>query len=67
MPILQIMLIVVLIGLGLWAINTYVPMANPLKTILNVFVVICVCLWLLGIVFPGWYLGLSTYRVGGHR
>jgi hypothetical protein len=49
MPLINIIIILVVIGAGLWAINKYIPMAPPIKTILNVVVVIVVCLWLLRI------------------
>ena len=42
---LLIMLIVV--GVLLWAVNTFIPMAGPIRTILNAVVVICVLLYVL--------------------
>ena len=38
-----------LIGTGvfLWLINTYIPMANSIKAILNVVVVVAACVWVL--------------------
>ena len=47
MPLINIIIILVVIGVALWAINSYIPMAAPIKTILNVVVVIVVCIWLL--------------------
>jgi hypothetical protein len=47
MPLINIIIILVVVGAALWAINKYIPMAAPIKTILNVVVVIIVCLWLL--------------------
>lgn len=47
MPLINIIIVLVVIGAVLWAINKYIPMAAPIKTILNVVVVIVVCLWLL--------------------
>jgi hypothetical protein len=47
MPLINIVIILVVVGVALWAINNYIPMAAPIKTILNVVVVIVVCLWLL--------------------
>ena len=47
MPLINIIIILVVVGVVLWAINTYIPMAAPIKTILNLVVVIVVCLWLL--------------------
>ena len=47
MPLLNIIAVVVVTGVGLWAINRFIPMARPVKTILNVVVVAVLCLWLL--------------------
>jgi hypothetical protein len=47
MPLINIIVVLVVIGAALWAINKYIPMAEPIKKILNVVVVIIVCLWLL--------------------
>ena len=47
MPILTILLVLVLIGLLLWAVNTYVPMDGKIKQIFNIVVVIGVIIWLL--------------------
>jgi hypothetical protein len=47
MSLLYIVVVLVVVGFLLWLINTYVPMASPIKTILNVVVVIAVVLWLL--------------------
>jgi hypothetical protein len=47
MPLLQIVIVLIVVGVLLWLVNTYIPMAGSIKTILNVVVVICVILWLL--------------------
>ena len=47
MPLITVVIILVIVGVALWAINTYIPMAKPVKTILNVVVVVVLCLWLL--------------------
>ena len=47
MPLINIIVILVVIGVGLWAVNSFIPMAKPIKTILNAVVVVFVCLWLL--------------------
>jgi hypothetical protein len=39
----------VIIGVALYLINAYVPMAAPIKTILNVVVVVATCLWLISV------------------
>ena len=47
MPLITIIIVLVVVGAALGAINTYIPMAKPIKTILNIVVVVIVCLWLL--------------------
>ena len=47
MPLINVVIVLVVVGVALWAINKFIPMAAPIKTILNVVVVIVVCLWLL--------------------
>lgn len=48
MNIIGVLVVLIMIGVGLYLINTYIPMAAPIKTILNVVVVV-VCLWLLNL------------------
>lgn len=52
---LSLVLTLVVIGVILWAINTYVPMDGKIKNILNGVVVVAVILWLLSVfgVFGG--------------
>lgn len=47
MPLINLIIFLVIVGVGLYLINTYVPMAPPIKTILNVVVILVVCIWLL--------------------
>lgn len=47
MPILTILLALVVVGVILWLINSYIPMDGKIKRILNIVVVIIVVLWLL--------------------
>ena len=47
MSIITIIVVLVVIGLVLYLIETYVPMAQPIKTVLRVVVVLALCLWLL--------------------
>jgi hypothetical protein len=47
MPLLTIVLTLVVVGVLLWLVNTYVPMDGKIKKILNAVVVICVVVWLL--------------------
>ena len=47
MSLVYIVLVLIVIGVILWLINTYVPMASSIKTILNLVVVVFVIFWLL--------------------
>lgn len=47
MSLVNLVITLVVVGVGLWAINTYVPMDRKIRQILNVAVVIVVVLWLL--------------------
>lgn len=44
---IHIIITLIVIGILLWLVNTYIPMDGKIKQILNVVVVICVVLWLL--------------------
>jgi len=63
MSLISLVFVLVVIGVGLWLINAYVPMDAKIKKILNIVVVICVVLWLLyafGVLGQG---SLSDIRV----
>jgi len=47
MPLLTILLVLIVVGVILWLINSYIPMDGKIKNILNVVVVILVVIWLL--------------------
>jgi predicted membrane protein len=47
MSLISIILALVVAGVVLWLINTYIPMDGKIKSILNIVVVIIVILWLL--------------------
>jgi len=47
MPILTVVLVIIVVGVLLWLINSFIPMASIIKTILNVVVVIVLIVWLL--------------------
>ena len=47
MPLLQVILTLVVVGVGLWLINNFIPMEGTIKIILNAVVVIAVIIWLL--------------------
>ncbi|HTR38990.1 MAG TPA: Thivi_2564 family membrane protein [Bryobacteraceae bacterium] len=47
MPLIYVVLVLLVVGIALWLINTYVPMAGSIKAILNVVVVVAVSVWVL--------------------
>ena len=47
MPLLNIIVTLIVVGIVLGLINRYIPMAGSIKSILNAVVVICVCVWVL--------------------
>jgi hypothetical protein len=47
MPLLTVLIVLIVVGVILWLINTYIPMDRKIKNILNAVVVIVVILWLL--------------------
>jgi hypothetical protein len=62
MPLVQLIIVLVVVGVVLWLINKYIPMQSTIKTILNVVVIIAVVLWLLSAF--GILGSLSTIRIG---
>lgn len=62
MPLVQLVIALVVVGVALWLINNYIPMDATIKMILNVVVVIVVLLWLLSIF--GVLGSMSDIRVG---
>jgi hypothetical protein len=62
MSLLSIILVIVVVGVLLWAINSFVPMDSKIKSILNIVVVLLLIFWLLQAF--GLIQGLSNIRVG---
>jgi len=62
MSLISLVIVLVIVGVILYFVNTVIPMDSKIKLILNIVVVIVVCLWLLGVF--GLVGNLSTIRVG---
>ena len=63
MPLINLVISLIVVGVLLWAVNNYIPMDSKIKSILNAVVVVGVVLWLLsafGVLGP-----ISSYRIGG--
>jgi len=61
MPLISIVITLVVVGVVLWLINSFIPMASGIKTLLNVVVVICVCVWVLQVF--GLWGQITNYRL----
>ena len=57
---MNIVIVLVVVGVVLWLINNFIPMASSIKTILNVVVVVFVAVWVLQAV--GMWSRISSYR-----
>jgi hypothetical protein len=62
MPLIQVVLTLIVVGVLLWLVNRFIPMASTIKSILNAVVVIGVVVWLLNVF--GLFQSLSRIRVG---
>src|SRR4030067_1205506 len=62
MPLIHVVIVLVVVGVILWLINTYLPMDAKIKSILNIVIVIAVVLWLLRAF--GILGSLSEFRIG---
>ena len=62
MPLVQVVVVLIVVGILLWLFNRFIPMQGTIKSILNAVVVITVVLWLLNVF--GLMSYLSHIRVG---
>jgi hypothetical protein len=62
MPLINLVVILIVVGVLLWLVNRFIPMAGSIKSILNAVVVIVVVLWLLNVF--GLFHSMSRVRVG---
>ncbi len=62
MPLINIVVMLIIVGVGLYLINRYIPMASSIKNILNVVVVVAVCVWILQA--TGLWASVTGIRVG---
>ena len=62
MPLVNLVIALIVVGVALWLINRFIPMASSIKTILNVVVVVAVGIWVLKAV--GLWGYLTSYRIG---
>lgn len=62
MPLIHVVVALIVVGVLLWVINRFIPMAGSIKSILNAVVVIAVIFWLLKVF--GLLSSLSSIHMG---
>jgi hypothetical protein len=62
MTLINLVLILIVIGVLLWLLNTFIPMDKNIKKIINAVVIIAVVIWLLKIF--GLWDTISNIRIG---
>jgi len=55
MSLITVILVIIVAGVLLWLVNTYIPMDTKLRKVLNVVVMIAVIIWLIKV------FGLLSY------
>ena len=60
MPLLNILIAIIVVGVLLWIVNTFIPMDRQIRKILNLVVVIALIIWLLKV------FGLFVYLMNIH-
>ena len=61
MPLINLVIALIVVGVALWLINAFIPMASSIKTILNVVVVVAVSIWVLQAV--GMWGQITSFRL----
>jgi hypothetical protein len=62
MPLISVVVVLIVVGVLLWLVNSYIPMDGKIKNILNAVVVIAIVIWLLQVF--GLLTSLTDIRVG---
>jgi cation transporter-like permease len=62
MPLINLIVVLIVVGVLLWLVNTYIPMDGKIKNILNIVVVVVVVVWLLQVF--GVLGSLGSVRIG---
>jgi hypothetical protein len=47
MPLINVVIVLIVVGVLLWLVNSYIPMQPVIKKVINVVVIICVVWYLL--------------------
>ncbi len=62
MSLISLVVSLIVVGVLLWLVNTYIPLEATIKKIINIVVIVVVCLWVLSIF--GILPDINAIRVG---
>jgi hypothetical protein len=62
MSLISLVVVLIVVGVLLWLVNTYIPMDAMIKRIINIVVIVAVCIWLLSVF--GILPDINMIRVG---
>lgn len=62
MALINLVVVLIVIGILLYCINSFIPMDAKIKQIVNIVVIVAVLLWILSVF--GLFSSFSTVRVG---
>jgi len=57
MPLIHLIVVLIVVGVALWILNTYVPIAQPIRGIVSALIGLLALIWVLNV------FGLLAYRV----
>lgn len=63
MDLISLVIVIIVIGVVLWLVNTYIPMDPKIKNVLNIVVIVALVIWILGIFLGGWS-GIEHIHIG---
>jgi len=61
---LEVLAVIVVVGLFLWAINALIPMQAQYKNALNVLAIFFLCVWLITLFLPGLTASIMAFKIG---
>lgn len=62
MSLISLVIVLIVVGVLLWLVNSYIPMDGKIKNILNIVVVVVVVLWLLNMLIG--FGNVGDIRIG---
>jgi hypothetical protein len=57
-PLISLIIVLAVVGLVWYLVTTYIPMPAPIRTVITVIAVVCLCVWLLRFIGGAGHLGL---------